>query len=206
MVGSNFHYWTVVSSAGSNKHKQKLWNCVCKCGAEKKVLGISLRAGKSKSCGCYQKEVAASNQVHGMHDTREYRIWSAMKTRCNNPKAENYSNYGGRGITVCDDWNSSFESFYKDMGDSNGMTIERIDNSLGYSPDNCRWASMKEQGNNKRNNNFIQFNGVMKTASQWARDTGINESCIRKRIRLGWDVDKALTEQAVVGRNQHANN
>jgi len=130
-----------------------------------------------------------------------YGIWCAMKTRCNNPKAINYQNYGGRGIRVCSEW-QTFEGFFADMGESNGLTLDRIDVNGDYEPINCKWSTRKEQGNNKRNNIIIEFGGKRLTAMQWSETTGIGESTIRKRIRLGWPAEKTLTEKPVIGRNQ----
>lgn len=132
---------------------------------------------------------------------RTYGIWCAMKTRCGNPNAVNYANYGGRGIRVCSEW-QTFEGFFADMGESNGLTLDRIDVNGDYEPSNCKWSTRKEQGNNKRNNNVIELNGKRMTAMQWSEQTGIGESTIRKRIRLGWPVEKVLTEKPVIGRNQ----
>ena len=124
-----------------------------------------------------------------------------MMTRCTNPNSANYFNYGGRGIKVCDSW-KSFENFYADMGDANGMTLDRIDVNGNYEPGNCKWSSMKEQGNNKRNNVRIEYCGFDMTAQQWADHTGIGESTIRRRLKLGWSPEKILTIRPVVGRNQ----
>ena len=204
MTGQQFNYWTVASRAGTmeGKAKKALWNCVCKCGTERVLAGGDLRSGHSKSCGCYQKEVVSEvNSTHGMRQSREYAAWCAMMTRCTNQNSIAYANYGGRGIKVCDRW-KSFENFYADMGDANGLTLDRIDVNGNYEPSNCRWATRKEQGNNKRNNNVIEFDGKRMTAMQWSDATGIGESTIRRRLRLGWPVEKALTEKPVVGRNQ----
>lgn len=137
-----------------------------------------------------------------MARSREYRIWCAMKTRCNNPNADNYHNYGGRGISVCSRWDN-FHAFLEDMGNSNGMTIERIDHDGDYTPDNCKWATRKEQGNNKRNNRNLEMDGICLTVQQWSEKTSIKEATIRKRLKLGWSVSKALTTKAIIGRNQH---
>ena len=133
---------------------------------------------------------------------KTYSIWCAMRTRCNNPNVANYVNYGGRGIRVCKEWDD-FYVFLADMGEAKeDDTIERIDCNGNYEPNNCKWATRKEQGNNKRNNRVIELNGKRMTAMQWSDATGIGESTIRRRLRLGWPVEKALTEKPVVGRNQ----
>lgn len=201
ITGQTFNYWTVVSRAGT-KGGKAAWNCLCKCGALGVVFGNELRSGHSKSCGCYQKEVASeTNSTHGMRHTKEYAAWCAMWTRCTNPNAINYANYGGRGVQVCDRW-KSFENFYADMGASNGLTLDRIDPDENYEPSNCRWATRKAQNNNRRNNHMIDYYGFNMTAAQWSDHTGIGESTIRRRLRLGWSVEKTLTTRPVIGRNQ----
>jgi hypothetical protein len=204
ITGQQFNYWTVSGRAGTmeGKAKKALWHCACKCGTERILTGGDLRNGHSKSCGCYQKEVASKvNSTHGMGRSKEYAAWSAMMTRCTNSNAVNYADYGGRGIKVCDRW-KAFENFYADMGDANGLTLDRVDVNGDYEPNNCRWATRKEQGNNKRNNVVIEFSGERMTAMQWSERTGIGEGTIRKRIRLGWPVERVLTEKPVIGRNQ----
>ena len=129
--------------------------------------------------------------------TPEYRIWSAMKTRCYNPNVSHYCNYGGRGIFVCERWVNSFSSFLEDMGNrpSNSHTIERIDNNGPYSPENCRWASRLEQKQNQRmrkDARLITMDGVCKPAGVWARELGLNKQTVYYRIRHGWSSDELL--------------
>lgn len=122
------------------------WLCNCDCGGSTVALTTNLNRGGSRSCGCARYAV---HTTHGRSKTREYRIWSAMRDRCSNPSRRSFKHYGGRGIRVCDRW-QSFDNFLADMGPSNGLTLDRVDNSRGYSPDNCRWADMKTQARNKR--------------------------------------------------------
>jgi hypothetical protein len=170
--------------------------CLCDCGNEVLTSGNRLRSGEVRSCGCLIRE---SITTHGMSKTRTYRIWAGMKSRCLNPNEEAYERYGGRGITVCDRWLNSFENFLEDMGEApEGLTIERKNGAQGYSPDNCRWATYQEQGENKSNNFWITVNpGTPEeethTVSEWGRIKGLCHATISQRIRtLGWDVNRAL--------------
>lgn len=138
------------------------WICECDCGNSKAVLGESLRNGKTKSCGCFRKEsTRASFSVHGKCKSAEYQSWQGMHSRCSNINNQAYWRYGGRGIKVCSRW-SSFANFYADMGDkpSVDMSIDRIDNDLGYSPENCRWATDSEQSRNKHNTLIVTYKGT----------------------------------------------
>lgn len=155
MVGLRFEKLLVIERVDKDKHGQARWLCSCDCGNETVVLGSNLRRGKTKSCGCWRRENgvnhATSMTKHGQHDTRLYRIWNTMKNRCQNPKVHNYFRYGERGINVCPDW-QEFTPFYEwsmANGYQENLTLDRIDNFKGYSPENCRWVTMKEQQNNK---------------------------------------------------------
>lgn len=198
LEGKSFGKLTVLAFAGKNGCGHNLWKCSCDCGKETIVTIGHLRSGHTKSCGCGLREaVSKSHKTHGLAGTRLYDIWSNIKCRCGNPKAINYERYGGRGITVCEEWKRSFESF-KEWAFANGykddLTIERKDNNAGYSPDNCRWATVKEQGNNKRNNHLIEINGEVKTMTQWCEQYGKTYSLVRQRINtLGWPPLVALT-------------
>lgn len=130
---------------------------------------------------------------HGLSKSPIYENWEHMIQRCNNPKYSRYYDYGGRGITICERW-LSFPNFYNDMSASwrSGLTIERIDNSGNYTPENCRWATRKEQSNNTRKNKFIEYLGKTLTISQWADFRGIPRHTLNTRITRGWATGQAL--------------
>lgn len=126
----------------------------------------------------------------------EYSIWWAMKDRCNSQKCKAYGYYGGRGIKVCERWNKSFQNFMEDMGyrPSKNHSLERVDNNKGYSPENCKWATIDEQSNNKSNCVYVEYLGMKKTLSQWAKWANISYSCFMNRIsNYGWSFERAIT-------------
>lgn len=153
LSGHIFGRLTVVSRSQNGPRGQARWNCLCSCGSYKVVSSKLLRSGETSSCGCKQREFAASGLAHFRHGKRhsaEYTVWAGMIQRCTNPNSPSYPRYGGRGITVCDRWRDS-ANFLADMGPRpEGTSLERIDNSGGYSPNNCKWATDEEQRANKQ--------------------------------------------------------
>ena len=174
-----------------------LWECQCQCGVVVIRRSQYLRASHRihpRSCGCHH-----GNDTHKMTFTRPYNIWSGMKRRCINVKDKDFRNYGARGITVCDQWVNSFEQFWLDMQSSyqDGLTIDRIDTNKGYSPQNCRWATAREQGNNTRNSHYIDTPLGVMTIANAARAYGLKKATLHARItRYKWGVEKALTTPA----------
>lgn len=171
------------------------WLCSCDCGNKTKVQTSNIE--KIKSCGCLGRETTSiRSKVHGMSGTTEYNTWLGIKQRCYDEKSTSYKDYGARGITVCDRWLDSFENFYEDMGNkpSPELSIERVDNDKGYSPDNCVWATYIEQSKNRRSNRLLTFNGETHSISEWGIITEIGQDAIRARIdKLGWTIEKSLT-------------
>ena len=176
------------------KGNHQYWLFRCDCGNKKVIEVSSVKIGATKSCGCLKKEMLINkNTTHGMTKTREYVAWYHMKRRCYNKNYKKYKNWGGRGITVCNRW-LKFENFYKDMGKRPARTsIDRIDNNGNYEPNNCRWATVKEQNNNRRSNRLLTFNRKTQNITQWTNELGINRSTLYSRLRYGWSVEKALT-------------
>lgn len=158
MIGKRFGRWTVLKQSGTYRRPGGMGArpcilCRCDCGSKKVIDAHSVRYGHSRSCGCLRKEITAKRRtIHGNTNTVEYTTWKSMRQRCNNPNDPNFMNYGGRGITICERWQESFKSFLMDMGHrpSNRHSLDRVDNDGQYSPDNCRWATRKQQRRNRR--------------------------------------------------------
>lgn len=135
--------------------------------------------------------------IVGAYKTRLFKIWDNMRQRCKNKNTDAFEYYGGRGISVCDEWDKSFDAFYQwaiDNGYGEKLTIDRINVNGNYTPDNCKWSTIKEQNNNRRNNRVLCFNGVSKTVTEWAEEVGIDARTISHRIlRDGWTIENALT-------------
>lgn len=199
--GDRFGKWTIVKEANrkivSNKPR-RTFECICDCGNIKTVLLEVLLNGHSTSCGCEQKRRASeSNLKHGYADKHPlYLKWKNMKKRCNNPKATLYKNYGGRGISVCTEWND-FENFYNwaiNNGWKEGLTIERRDVNGNYCPENCTWETIKVQANNKTDNHYINYNGVIYTLTTLSEALNIPYNIVRYRIsRCHWNVEQLIT-------------
>ena len=177
-----------------------MWRCKCDCGNETIVPSSRLTSGNTKSCGCGSSRYL--RKTHGKSETRLYRVWRGVKSRCYNPNSTGYEYYGGRGVTVCDEWlgENGFENFYKwsylngynENAEKYICTLDRIDVNGNYEPSNCRWVSMKEQDNNKRTNKYIEFNGEKKTLSQWCDEFGVNKKMARYRFNHGWGIEDCL--------------
>ena len=175
---------------------KSMWGCHCDCGNVKIVTRSALTSGHVKSCGCLSTEMRREIRTsHGKSGTRLYRIWAGMKARCAYPKNISYPRYGGRGITVCDEWLHNFQAFY-DWAMANGyrddLSIDRIDADGNYCPENCRWATPKEQNRNTRSNRYITINGETECLAEWCEKYKIPMVMVWKRLKHGWSIEEAL--------------
>lgn len=190
-----------------NKNRNVLWRCRCDCGNIIVVPTAYLINGNTKSCGCLQIDntIKASLKhgfVVGGNIEKLYHIWIGMKQRCSNPKCKEYKNYGGRGITVCDEWANDYATFrqwaysngYDETKTKKECSIDRIDNNKGYNPNNCRWADSHTQANNTSKNVYLTWNNTTHTISEWSSIVGINHQTIRCRLKRGWSVEDALSK------------
>lgn len=197
LTGKRFGRYTVIRREDNNKHGASMWLCECDCGKRKIVMGQHLRGGHTLSCGCYSKELLIKNKTkHNKSYSRIYHEWQYIKRRCYNPNYKYYSYYGGRGITICDEWLSDFANF-QTWALSNGyddtLTLDRIDSNGNYEPNNCRWSTRKEQQNNRSTNLFFTIDGETKTLSQWCDIYNVPHERTRHRVKKGWDILDALT-------------
>ena len=197
LVGQTFGRLKVTDFSHRNERSDQFWLCHCSCGKDKAINGSSLTSNRVLSCGCLRSENMVNRNVptHGMSHSMEYKSWRSMLDRCLNPNDKSWSDYGGRGITVCDEWKESFESFFADMGLKPGPkhSIERCDNSKGYSKGNCRWATSKEQNRNRRSNTFVEMDGKRLTIVEWCEIYGIHPNTVHSRIgQRRWSVERAI--------------
>ena len=203
LTGQKFGRLTVVGIVteypNKNKRNEAMWECLCEYGKTVFVRGSSLRKGNTKSCGCYRKDIVGpinsrKQTIHGYAGTRIYKIWKSMMNRCYDVNNKNYNIYGGRGITVCEEWHSieNFVEWAFSNGYNDNLTIDRIDGNGGYCPINCRWADKITQNNNTSRNHLLTYNDQTMTIAEWARYTGLTYSCLNTRIQRGWNVEDAL--------------
>ena len=204
--GQKFNMLTAVEYVGRrNKGNHPYWLCRCECGNEKVVSLPNLKSGAVKSCGCLPRiknsaRMKEQNKTHGKSKTRLYNIYHQMKTRCYNPAHPFFYRYGGRGISICNEW-QEFEVFYAwaiNNGYEDGLTIDRINNDGVYSPDNCRWVKMVDQTRNRGTNHHVTVGGETHCLSEWAEINDISYNTIMSRLRYGWDEERAVTVQPLI--------
>lgn len=185
--------WTVLNRAETIRGNAR-WNCRCDCGVERAVLQFALLSGGSLSCGCARLEVISSHgECAGGRSSSEYKIWQGLWDRCTKPSHKQFVDYGQRGIAVCDRWRK-FETFIADMGrrPSVSHSIERNDNDAGYTPENCRWATKREQARNRRSSRRLAFRDEVRTMAEWAEVAGLPYKIVKDRMGRGWSVKAAL--------------
>jgi hypothetical protein len=200
LPGKKFGKLTVVSFEKTEK-KRNYWLCLCDCGnsASKITSQLLGKWGPKASCGCLAKILCTAHKYkHGKSKTAEYRIYKAMMSRCYKPGNCSYSRYGGRGITVCDRWLNSFEAFLEDMGPrpTDEHSIDRIDSDKCYSPDNCRWATKREQSNHISTNRRLVVNGIEDTYTNHCRRAGLAKATVEQRLKAGVSPDRAFSREA----------
>ena len=190
LTGQKFNHLTAVELVS---RKPTRWKCICDCGNYTTVLTTNLKSGKVKSCGCIHHR---GNPKHNICYSRQYAIYKKIIRRCYNPDDPAYKNYGGRGIDVCKEWRDDVVNFYNwsiENGYSDNLSIDRIDNNKGYSPNNCRWADAKEQSNNRRSCRLYTINGIEKTLAQWCECYNMEYKTVYARLSRNWNIEEALT-------------
>lgn len=204
ITGQRFFRLTVIKYVGTFGSSKNMWLCQCDCGKETYARGSDLRAGKKKSCGCWNVEhaqlVSATNVKHSLSKHPLYRLLEGMKARCYKAWSKDYDRYGARGIYICDEWVEDIRSFYDwalSNGYKKGATIDRIDNNGPYAPWNCRFVDYKTQARNRRSNRIIIYNGEKKPLTEWAEIFCIKPSTVEKRLARGWAVEDALKRPLV---------
>lgn len=199
LTGNVFGRWIVVEEGSRGARNQVRWKCRCACGREAVVATTSLTSGNSKSCGCMSAEMASTrNSTHHKRNTPEFKAWSEMRQRCENRNNGAFRNYGGRGITVCDRW-QTFEAFYLDMGPkpTADHSLDRFpDNDGNYEPGNCRWATSKQQARNRRSVRKLTTRGKTLILTEWSEISGVQPITIANRLKFGWSVERAIFQPA----------
>lgn len=201
-TGNRYHSLTVIKVVGIKRYPsctKRLWECRCDCGNTIITPMGPLKNGRTKSCGCLMKRNRyIVGRKHGMSDSRLFRIWANMLSRCTNPNTSYYKRYGGRGIKVCDEWNgedgsTNFINWALKNGYEHRLTLDRINNNGNYEPSNCRWITNKAQQRNKSTNKLLTLNGETHCVCEWSEKIGISTNTLNQRLNRGWSVEKTLT-------------
>lgn len=199
MIGKKFGRLIVIEELKERKHGSKVYRCQCDCGNIVNVRKDMLKSGNTRSCGCLQREkarvVGKDKCTHGQSKTRLYNIYHHMINRCYNKNLLNFRNWGGRGITVCNEWKDNFMTFYEwaiNNGYKDTLTIDRIDNNKGYDPTNCRWVTNKTQSNNRRTNILLTYAGKTQNIKQWSAELNTKYVTMCYRYHAGWSTKHIL--------------
>lgn len=192
MIGKKFGLLTVLSRG----LRPAYWVCLCECGNKKEIYHSSLTGEQTRSCGCLRKKlVSKAKRTHGMSCSDEFRIWQGIIARVTRANHPSFPSYGGAGITISEEWRNSFESFYKDMGPrpTHDHQVDRIDGRGSYCKENCRWATRKEQANNRTSGHYVSYGGERHTIAEWADLFDVPYMTLWARIsRYEWPVERAL--------------
>lgn len=199
--GQRFGRLVAIRAEKDSSGRRYVWECQCDCGSIVSVPSISLTTGGKKSCGCIKREMLQKrNAKHGHSNERLYKVWKGMKSRCYNPHHKSYDKYGGRGITVCDEWHDyaafrewAYANGYDEKADYQQCSLDRIDVNGNYSPGNCRWADAFTQVVNTQKTLKLSYRGETKSLPEWAKEYGLCKEALAYRIKSGWDIEKALT-------------
>lgn len=210
LVGKKYGKLTVIKPAGKSKCGARLWQCRCDCGNEVVVQTAQLNNGRKTNCGCVQRENFVKNisplahkankKYKNSSSSRIYNCWQGMIHRCENLSDEFFASYGGRGIKVCEEWHNfdTFADWAMSNGYADNLTIDRINVDGNYCPENCRWATNKEQANNKRNTKYFEYEGKLNTLSQLAETFGVPYKRLYERVmKQNWDIERALTTEKI---------
>lgn len=228
LTGQKFGRLTVIKRVENDKYGTARWECKCVCGGKTITSTGHLKSGHTKSCGCYSKEIAKEKALknkyfykHGLFSDKNYirlsHILNAMKKRCYDVNNKSYFNYGKRGIVICDEWLNSesglfnFYNWAMQNGYKDNLSIDRIDNNGNYEPSNCRWATAKQQANNKRSNHLITYDGQTYNITEWAEKKNIKPRVLLDRIRRNWTIERAFNQPirkspTKKGENKNENN
>lgn len=194
---------TALGPVRKSKNGRIIWLCQCKCGNMTEVRTSHLMSGHTQSCGCLGSRMSAGERfsTHGLGKTKEYGSWAGIIQRCTNPNDVRYPDYGGRGITICEEWRHSFLAFYNHVSflshsGEKGYSIDRIDNNSNYEPGNVRWSTAADQNRNTRRNIMLTHNGKTQCLTDWANDIGVSPRMLHKRFQNGWSTEKILLTPA----------
>lgn len=204
LIGNRYGHLVVEKELPPNRHKEVVWLCRCDCGDTHIATSYNLMRGRTTTCrSCMFARIAKSQTKHRCEPKRLHEIYTNMKTRCHNPNYVLWHRYGGRGISICKEWEESFTAFREwalNSGYSENLTLDRIDNDGDYCPQNCKWSTITEQSNNRRNNRYITSSGKTDTMANWARKTGIPYYVLQKRLYDGWSDEEIVTIPYVRGQ------